>query len=175
MCAIEWQCLFMLVPLHGLSGFGAVAARGGPPGQGLCCHACPSCPYVAMQAIAVPVCEAWTGQAGTARPGQARPGPAEVRAPSKLSLFGDFQGPESTSKRGLAQDGLKLAPRAPWSRPGRVHGRKWVPPGSPKEAPGEPKRLQNRVKIEVSFPMPRGRFQDLSPGAPRDSFLELLG
>ena len=94
----------------------------------------------------------------------------EVWAPSTLSFLGDFWGPESASKRGLAQDGLKSAPWAPWGRLGRVQGRKWFPAGSPKETPGEPKRLQNRVKIEVFFPMPRGRFQDLSPGAPRGPF-----
>ena len=99
----------------------------------------------------------------------------EVRAPSTLSFFGDFWGPESASKRGLAQDGLKSAPWAPWGRPGRVQGRKWFPAGSPKETPGEPKRLQNRVKIEVFFPMPRGRFQDLPPGAPRGAFWSHFG
>jgi len=54
---------------------------------------------------------------------------------------------------------------------GEVQGRKWLPPGSPKEPPEEPKKRKNRVKIEVFFPMPRGRFQDLSPGAPQGPFL----
>ena len=89
----------------------------------------------------------------------------------EIELFWRFWDPKSASKRGLVQDATKLAPWAPWGRPGRLQGRKRVPPGPPKESPGEPKRLQNRIKIEIFFPMPRGRFQDLSPGAPRGVIL----
>ena len=53
---------------------------------------------------------------------------------------------------------------------GEVQGRKWLPPGSPKEPPEEPKSRQNRIKIEALLPSAPGRFQDLSPGRPGDHF-----
>ena len=69
---------------------------------------------------------------------------------------------------GLSPMSCQVPPRATWGPSGP--GRKWIPPGSPKETPGEPKGLQNPVKIGVFSPVPRGRFQDLSPGAPGGPF-----
>ena len=86
-----------------------------------------------------------------------------------IELFWSFWGVQNQCRK---WDSPKMAQNWLPQLLGKAQGRKWVPPGSPKDAPGEPKGLPNPVKIEVFSPVPRGRFQDLSPGAPRGPFRE---
>ena len=105
----------------------------------------------------------------------------KVRAPSKLSFFCDVWGPESASKTGFAQDGLKLASRAPWGRLGRAKGENGSHQGPPRSPPGSPRgsKIGSKSKSFSQCPevgsktSPQGRPGDHF-GSPGDHFCSII-
>ena len=85
----------------------------------------------------------------------------------EIELFWCFLRSRISVEKGTRPRCLKIGSLgslgAPWEGPRAKMG-------PPKGSPGEPKGFQNPIKIGVFSPVPRGRFQDLSPGAPRGPF-----
>ena len=65
-----------------------------------------------------------------------------------IELFWRFWGSRISVEKGTRPRWPKIDSLAPWGRPGRVQGRKWVPPGSPRRPPGSQRGSNIQSKSE---------------------------
>ena len=66
----------------------------------------------------------------------------------EIELFWRFWGSRISVEKGTRPRWPKIDSLAPWGRPGRVQGRKWVPPGSPRRPPGSQRGSNIQSKSE---------------------------